>query len=272
MNKHRILILGGSGFIGQKLYKELSPFIDTYATFCHHQEFENNYRFFSLDVCEDDIVPLLDEIKPTQIISLLRGPYAHLVLTHRHIIEWLSIHKAQIIFMSSANVFDAYTQFPNYENDKTLSVSPQGKYQIQIENSLMKLPERKWTILRVPMIFGNQSPRLQELKSQILQGEAIEVFPNLSLNVTFADKLAQQIHYIINRNKKGILHLGSKDLCLHEDFIRSLIDQLGNFHPTLKRVYTTNDIRYSAVIAKDRPLPKYLQFDVNDVIRHHHPI
>ena len=174
MNKHRILILGGSGFIGQKLYKELSPFIDTYATFCHHQEFKNNHRFFSFDVSEDDIVPLLDEMKPTQIISLLRGPYAHLVLTHKHIIEWLSIHKAQIIFMSSANVFDAYTQFPNYENDKTLSVSPQGKYQIQIENSLMKLPERKWTILRVPMIFGNQSPRLQELKSQILQGEAIE--------------------------------------------------------------------------------------------------
>jgi dTDP-4-dehydrorhamnose reductase len=272
MKKHRILILGGSGFIGHKLYKELSPYIDTYATFCHNQSFEDNHRFFAFDASEDDIVTILDEINPTQIISLLRGPYAHLVVIHKHIIEWLTHHKTQIIFMSSANVFDAYTQFPNYENDKTLSVSPQGKYQIQIENRLMNLPRGKWTILRVPMIYGNQSPRLQELRTQIKQGEAIEVFPNLSLNVTYADKLTQQIHYLINRNKKGILHLGSRDLCLHEDFIRSLIDQLGNFHPTLKRVYTTNDIRYSALIAKDRPLPKYLQFEVSDVIRHHHPI
>ena len=62
MHKHRILILGGSGFIGQKLYKELSPFIDTYATFCHHQEFENNHRYFSFDVSEDEAMQSVAEV------------------------------------------------------------------------------------------------------------------------------------------------------------------------------------------------------------------
>ena len=36
------------------------------------------------------------------------------------------------------------------------------------------------------------------------------------------DKLTQQIHYLINRNKTGIYHLGSNDLTHHEDFIKEM--------------------------------------------------
>lgn len=273
MKKHRILILGGSGFIGQTLYKELSPYFDTYATYHNSSEWETNQRFFAFDLEQDDLIASVEKLRPSLIINALRGPYTAITRSFRHLCEYLvKTRNVRLITISSANVFDGYTQLPNYEYDKTLSQSNLGKYQIHNENQLMKLPEDQWSIIRIPMVFGNGSPRILELRYALQQELSVEVFPNLSINVTYADKLAQQLHYLINRSKKGIFHLGSNELCLHEDFVKSLINRLGNFHPRLKRVYTTNDIRYAAVLSKDRPLPKYLQFGVNEVINHHLPL
>ena len=97
----------------------------------------------------------------------------------------------------------------------------------------------------------------------------MEVFPNLILNVTNDDKLTQQIHYLINRNKSGVYHLGSKDLVHHEDFIKEVVERIGEFSPIYKRVFTTNDERYLAVLPKDNKLPKNLQFSHQDIIDHH---
>jgi len=56
----KILILGGSGFIGHALYKELCNYYDTYGTYCSaHRTFEDNQHFYSYDMQDDDIVKLL---------------------------------------------------------------------------------------------------------------------------------------------------------------------------------------------------------------------
>jgi dTDP-4-dehydrorhamnose reductase len=134
---------------------------------------------------------------------------------------------------------------------------------------LLRLPKKKMAILRVPMVFGNASPRIREIKQFIWSNEPVEVFPNLVLNVTNDDKLTQQIHYLINRNKSGIYHLGSNDLVHHEDFIMEIVDRIGNFNPIYKRVYTTNEERYLAVLPKDNKLPKNLQIHSQEIIEHH---
>ena len=134
---------------------------------------------------------------------------------------------------------------------------------------LLRLPKMKAAILRVPMVFGNSSPRIKEMKQAIWHNEPIEVFPNLIINVTNDDKLTQQIHYLINRNKYGIYHLGSTDLVHHEDFIREIVDRVGSFNPIYKRVFTTNEERFLAVLPKDHLLPKNLQLSYQDVIDHH---
>ena len=79
------------------------------------------------------------------------------------------------------------------------------------------------------------------------------------MNVTSFDKVSQQIHYIINRKKVGIFHLGSNDLVHHDDFIKELLQNLGIEKPLLKQVFTTNDERYLAVLPKENLLPKHLQ-------------
>jgi len=266
----KILILGGSGFIGNAIYKELCNYFDTYGTyFTARKSFKNNKQFFSYDMQEDDIFSLLEKVKPDFIISALRGNFAAQIQAHQHITEYIIKNNCKLYFISSANVFDAYSKYPSYENDKTLSESVYGRLKIRIENMLLRLPKNKMAILRVPMVFGNSSPRIKEMKKFILENEPVEVFPNLVLNVTNDDKLTQQIHYLINRNKSGIFHLGSQDLVHHEDFTKEIIDRIGNFNPIYKRVFTTNEERYLAVLPKDNKLPRNLQFGYQDVIDHH---
>ena len=270
LDSKKILILGGSGFIGNAIYKELCNYFDTYGTYCHAANtFSANKQFVHYNLEEDDIVEVLEEVKPQVIVSALRGNFAALVIAHNHIAEYILKEDCKIYFISSANVFDAYSKYPSYEMDKTLSESVYGRLKIKIENMLLRLPKNKMAILRVPMVFGNSSPRVKDMKKAIIENEPVEVFPNLILNVTNDDKLTQQIHYLINRNKTGIYHLGSNDLTYHEDFIKEILERVGNFNPIIKRVYTTNEDRYLAVLPKTNTLPKNLQFTFQDIIDHH---
>ncbi len=266
----KILILGGSGFIGNAIYRELRSYFDTYGTyFTARKSFENNQQFFRYDLQEDDVFNILERVRPQYIISALRGNFASQVAAHRHLVEYVSQNDCKIYFISSANVFDAYSKYPSYEFDKTLSDSIYGRLKIKIENMLLRLPKKKMGILRVPMVFGNQSPRIKEMKNNVLNNLPIEVFPNLVINVTNDDKLTQQIHYLINRNKSGIYHLGSHDLVHHDDFIKEVMERIGNFNPIYKRVYTTNEERYLAVLPKENKLPKNLRVGYQEVIEHH---
>jgi dTDP-4-dehydrorhamnose reductase len=218
---------------------------------------------------EDDIYQLLEKIRPQIIISALRGNFSAQVQAHQHIVEYLVKHDCKLYFLSSANVFDAYSKFPSYEHDKTLSESVYGRLKIRIENMLLRLPKSKMAILRIPMVFGNSSPRVKEMKKFIWNNEPVEVFPNLIINVTSDYKLTQQIHYLINRNKSGIFHLGSYDLVHHEDFIKDILERIGSFNPIFKRVFTTNEERYLAVLPKDNKLPKNLRISCQEIIDHH---
>lgn len=265
--KHRILILGASGFLGNAIYKELCPYFKTFGTYnTENKQYEKNQHFFQYNIEEDDVYDILDIVKPSIIISALRGDFAAQFIAHKHIAEYLINHQSKFIFLSSANVFDAYSKYPSYEEDKTLSNSIYGHFKIKIENMLLRLPKKKVAILRLPMVFGPYSPRIKEIAQHIQDKEPVEVFPNLIMNVTTHTKVTQQIHYIINRNKSGVFHLGSTDLVHHDEFIREIIKISGFKKAIYKRVYTTNDDRYLAVLPKYNMLPKNLQLLSQEIL------
>lgn len=261
------MIIGASGFIGNALYKELNSYFDTYGTYCTDNAFfEKNQKFFQYDMELEDISILLDSLKPSIIITALRGNFNSQLDAHQRIIHWIQNHRSKLIFISSANVFDSFSNYPSYEYDKTLSNSVFGRFKIKIENALLRLPTSKYVIARVPMVFGSTTPRVQEIKTLHDLKAPIEVFPNVIINVTSISKLTQQMHYIINRSKKGVFHLGSVDLIYHLDLIKEICDILELDDPSFKQVYDSNNDRYLAVLPKDNKLPKYLQTTTQQVI------
>ena len=268
LKKHRILVLGVSGFLGGAIYRELHPYFQTFGTYrtsCISHE--KNKHFYQYDFEEDDVFEILNQVKPSIIISSLRGDFSAQLTAHKHLYEYTTHKKeCKVIFLSSANVFDAYSKFPSYENDTTLSNSIYGHLKIRLEQLFLKLPTKKVAIIRLPMVFGALSPRNNEIKLLLKLDEPIELFPNLIMNVTTAKKVSQQLHYIINRNKNGIYHLGSSDLVCHDDFIKELVKKMDFNNTRYKLVYTTNDSRYLAVLPRENKLPKHLQMKSEEVL------
>lgn len=260
--------MGASGFLGSALYKELHKFYDTYGTYCTGKIASDNAHFLRYDMIEDDLYPILQKVKPTIIISSLRGDFDAQVDAHETLLYYALKTNAFILFVSSSNVFDAFTNYPSYEFDKTLSESKYGKFKIRCENFYLRnLPETQYAICRLPMVFGLNSPRVREIKSHLLLGEPIEVFPHLIINATTDKKLSQQIHYIINRKRSGIFHLGSTDLIHHQELINEVVIRLDmGIKPHLKRVYTSNYDRYLAVLPRDNKLPLHLNITNEEVV------
>ncbi len=263
----KILILGASGFIGNALYKELCSYFDTYGTYRTSSDFfEANHKFYEFDMETENIEILLENLRPTVIVSALRGNFDAQISTHFSIIDYILRNNCKLLFISSANVFDAFTNYPSYEYDKTLSQSIYGRFKIKIENALLRLPNNKYNILRLPMVFGAHSPRTLEIKKKIEFGEAIEVFPNVVVNATDILRVTQQIHYIINQKKQGVFHLGSEDLTHQHDLIKDISEVLGYKNPLLKQVFDSNYDRFLAVLPKDNLLPKNLRISLKHVI------
>tara|TARA_A100001011_G_scaffold30112_1_gene29114 strand:+ start:5102 stop:5926 length:825 start_codon:yes stop_codon:yes gene_type:complete len=262
----RILILGASGFIGNALYKELNSYFDTFGTYFSKKGYIKNHHFFHFSLSEGGLEEIIKEVKPKLIISCLRGPFEALTETHHFLINLIDKSNCRLLFLSSANVFDTFEHFPSYEYDKTLSESIYGRFKIRIENNLMRLPTTKYVLARLPMVFGNNSTRILELDQAIQTNKPIEVFPNTIINVNNDLRLCQQIHYIINQQLSGIFHLGSTDLIHHFDFIKLIIKRRYNKKAIYKQVYTTNQMRYLAVLAKENKLPINLLFSYTEIL------
>jgi dTDP-4-dehydrorhamnose reductase len=261
-----ILILGGSGFIGNCLYKELAPYYNTFATYHTAKGYQNNRHFFQYTLERGGLERILKEVKPKLIISALRGDFNAQLEAHDFLIHLIKKSDCRLLFLSSANVFDSFEHYPSYEYDKTLSESVYGRFKIKIENQLMRLSPGKYVIARLPMIFGINAPRTLELDHALSQNKAIEVFPNSIINVNSDTRLSQQIHFILNQKKTGVFHLGSTDLISHFDFIKNAIERRHQKPGIYKQVFSSNTIRYIATLPKENKLPNHILPSYMDVL------
>ncbi|NND62220.1 MAG: sugar nucleotide-binding protein [Flavobacteriaceae bacterium] len=264
----RILILGASGFIGNTLYRELQSYYDVYGTYCSQEGlFENNQVFYKYNVAEDDISEILEAIRPTIIVSALRGDFQAQFKAHEILCEYSIATNAKLLYLSTVNVFDAKREFPSYENDVPLAESDYGKFKISVEKRIQQLPKENYAILRLPMVLGVNAPRLFQLKQAIKHQAAFEVFPNLIISLTTSDKIAQQVHYIINKEMFGIFHLSTKDVVHHEDLFKEISEKISDKTPIFKSVFESNEDRYLAILPKKNKLPKNYRITVAEVIK-----
>lgn len=265
MNK--ILILGASGFIGNIIYKELLPYFDVYGTYrTSTKEFETNKVFFQYDLEKDDIDTILNTVQPNIIISSLRGNFNAQFETHKQVSAYVMTREnCKLLFLSTVNVFDGKYEFPSYENDEQKAKSDYGKFKVSVEKILQELPEYKYNILRLPLVLGVNSPRILQLKQAAKHKASFEVWPNLIISVTTANKIAQQIHYIINKNKNGVFHLASNDVIHYDDLFSEISDKLG-ISLIFKSIFSSNDDAYLAILSKENKLPKNYRITVSQVI------
>lgn len=267
-DKHRILVLGGSGFIGKTIYKELRSYFEIYCTY-HSQvdAFVENSVFIPFNVENDSILELLEEINPNIIISAIDGEYKKRYHAHQKIISYVRKRQdVKLLYFSSHKVFDAIYKFPAYEDDVPMSISAEGKFMISIEKLLLENIPYQCAILRLPILLGFNSPIMYHLRQCIKHCDSFDVYPHLVVSASTISKVAQQVHYIINQGIIGVFHLSSNNLVHHDELFKNITSLIGHKTPIFKSIYTSNEDSYAAILPKWNKLPVNYQINIEEVV------
>lgn len=265
---YKVLILGGSGLVGKAIINEMNKNgeFQIYATYFKNPMPLNHNEVFKLNIENpDNINIMLNNLKPQIIISCLRGNFDKQLILHTKVAKYLKKSDGRLYFCSTANVFDNDFSKPHYEGDLPSSSSEYGQFKIECERIITEILHDNVCILRLPQVWGKDSPRMKELLKSLTNNEKIIIYPKLILNATTDVMIAKNISYIIKHNLNGIFHLVADDLINYKDFYNELIAGLGYNNAIMDENFEEDG--YFAILSKrNKEFPEQLRLINKSVI------
>ncbi|OPJ58056.1 sugar nucleotide-binding protein [Clostridium oryzae] len=247
----KVLILGGSGLIGKAIAEEMrgNEQLDVYGTYNSNLTVLDKNKSLKLNI-EDlaDTQHILTAVQPEIVISCIRGEFDKQLIFHRKVAEYLNENGGKLYFFSTTNVFDGDTSKPHYEEDKPNSITDYGKFKIACEDMLMNILHQNACILRIPQVWGKESPRMKQLIDAQRNKKKIKVYSGIFVNTNTDVCIAKKTCYIIDKDLKGIFHLSADDMMDYKDIYNQLVLKL-----ELKNVKFDEEISeggYFAILSK----------------------
>ncbi|MFY4776985.1 sugar nucleotide-binding protein [Metabacillus sp. RGM 3146] len=270
----KVIIFGISGTIGQALAQTLTNnSYDVYGTY-----FQNQFAHIppeklsklSIDQLES-LQSLLSKIRPDAVIMCLRGDFLKQLKFHVQTSQYIKENGGRMIFCSTSNVFDGLTDQPHYEDDEPKADSDYGKFKIECEKTMTEILGDRLTIVRIPEILGHRTPRINALLESIEDGKTIQVYSNVHSTRNTDVMLSRQIEYLISHSHSGIFHLGTNNIMIHSEFIKTLVSRWGYTdvsYESLKAESFSGDIpeKYNNALLSRKRLPSYLQLNHEQLI------
>jgi dTDP-4-dehydrorhamnose reductase len=250
----KVLILGASGLVGKALIDEFKDGFDLYGTYSSSFTSLSNDKQYKLDVQQiDELKEMIRSIKPDLVISCLRGEFDQQYTFHKELALELAHNNSRMYYFSTTNVFDGDFSRPHFETDIPISESDYGKFKTECENMLKEILNERVMIVRIPAIWGKNSPRWNTIKDRIENNKEIDGYSNLVCNNLLDVSLAKQLRFIIEKELKGIFHLGSVDLMTQGKFYEQILSELGSEKSLLRdRLYQDNDATYYFQLSSNR--------------------
>lgn len=265
----RVLILGASGLVGRALLNEFKDGFDLYGTYSTSLTSLPDEKQFQLEIQQiDKLKEIIRSIKPDIVISCLRGDFDPQLKFHKELALELQHTSSRVYYFSTTNVFDGDFSRPHTETDLPIAESDYGRFKIACENILKEILNERVMIIRIPAIWGKNSPRLNLIKESIENNKVMDVYSNLVCNNLLDVQLAKQLRFIIENQLKGIIHLGTKDVTTQGQFFEQLINKLGSDKSIIRyQSYQDKDVTYYFQLTSNRDdLPDSLQSTNEDII------
>jgi dTDP-4-dehydrorhamnose reductase len=186
---------------------------------------------------------------------------------HSKIVAKIKPTSTRFIYCSTTNVFDGEVSRHHAENDTPIAESEYGQFKIKCENLINNELGARGIIVRLPMVWGKNSPRLNDINEKIKNGQEIEAYQNIYLNHALDHGIANQIRLIIENNLTGIFHLATTDIESQYTFISKLVQNYST-DVNVKAMTLENVVQYNfGLIINRSDLPANFNYQNEELIR-----
>lgn len=263
------MILGASGLVGKAIAKECLTSFDVYGTYFSSGTNLVADKQFQLNMQKEETIrEILDGVQPDIIVSSLQGDYDDQLKFHQTLVEELENRNCVLYYFSTTNVFDGDLTRHHTESDTPLSKSDYGRYKINCEKMLMQSLGKRCAIIRIPGIWGKNSPRFNSIKKHLETAAPIQAYPNLECNFLLDTQLARQVRFIVENELRGIFHLAAVDMVKEYAFYDAVVQKLtpGGI-PIQSTSYQDKETTYYfGLVSTREDLPDSLQITNEEII------
>jgi dTDP-4-dehydrorhamnose reductase len=216
--KRKILVIGGSGFLGAK-FLELAPKnFDVHSTYLTKKTNIRNINEYKIDLLDNSaILKLIDEVDPQIIFHTAKVKFFdENPEENKKSIEALArVSKRKgikLFFVSTDAVFDG--EKGNYvEKDE---LNPLGAYGIskKLAEEVIRNATDDFAIIRTSYIYGKNifgyDKRTRELLNELKLGKNVFRFDDLFRSITLVNDLAEACWKLIETDFKGMIHIAGE--------------------------------------------------------------
>jgi len=216
----KLLVLGGSGLIGNALLKNYKNEFDILTTFYKNHISIKNVRSFQYSFPNDlnNLRELLEKEKPDVLVNTMGYSNIDFCELNKSDTEMLHVEVTEKIcklcenigtkqiFLSSDYVFDG--EKGNYsEDDVPNPVNYYGLSKLKAEQLILKNPIN--TVIRTSVIYDwdYRARFFNSVIKNLQNNQEINATTDVYNSVTFLDNLVESIFKVITLNQNGIFHV-----------------------------------------------------------------
>ncbi len=216
----KLLVLGGSGLIGNALLKNYKNEFDILTTFYKNHISIKNVRSFQYSFPNDlnNLRELLEKEKPDVLVNTMGYSNINFCELNKSDTEMLHVEVTEKIcklcenigtkqiFLSSDYVFDG--EKGNYsEDDVPNPINYYGLSKLKAEQLILKNPIN--TVIRTSVIYDwdYRARFFNSVIKNLQNNQEINATTDVYNSVTFLDNLVESIFKVITLNQNGIFHV-----------------------------------------------------------------
>lgn len=232
MNK-RILITGGSGFLGAHLVLSARQKLVVHATYKTHSINTENCFCHEINFNEiKEIYPLLDKIKPNIVIhtaAIANPDYCEQnkneaeivnVLATQQIAGWCHENASKLIFTSSDMVFNGEEGRYN-EFDPPDPKSYYAQTKVRAEEAVLTADSQN-VVARVALVYGigieRGSSFFEQMVDRLKKKETVRLFYDQFRTPILVNNLVEALLELAENKFSGLIHLGGTERISRWDF------------------------------------------------------
>jgi dTDP-4-dehydrorhamnose reductase len=226
----KILIIGGSGYIGGHLSSVLGNKYEVFSTYLSHRRGIAGCNAIQLDIRDGDSVKKVHRTVLPDIVYLLAYSLSDMEGTiiqgASHVMKSAEYSKPRIIFLSTDVVFSGIKN-RYYENDMPDAINNYGRAKSRAEKTVL---ENGGFVVRTSLVYGFEpmDDRTSQLIKDLRTGETkTEYFYDEYRCPIFVHDLCNMLLALADIDSPRILHMAGSECMSRLEFARRLAVAFG---------------------------------------------